>query len=315
MSPLLAAKRRAWNQVLCDDSPTSCQRFRQCERIVKHAVCDAKQVWIEKMAEVANVERDGKGRWSCVKWLQEVFRGRQSVWTSGVSSEDGRKLSEPVEVVAKWFHHFSGVLNVTSQLSQECVDRMFSLEVRTDLDDPPGEEEFESALGRVKVRKAGGTSRIVPEIWCLVAQSFIRSFWVCLERSGERVVCLMIGEMPVPPNRGNLNICDNWRGISLLDFVGKLLGRILQERLQIVAESVLPDSQCGFWQGRSCIDMIFVARQLVEKAREHNSLLFTLFIDLKKAYNSVLELLCGKCWRSMGFPLLCYLLFAPFMKV
>ena len=41
---LLAAKRQAWNQVLCDDSPTSRQRFRQCERIIKHAVCDAKEV-------------------------------------------------------------------------------------------------------------------------------------------------------------------------------------------------------------------------------------------------------------------------------
>ena len=46
---------------------------------------------------------------------------------------------------------------------------------------------------------------------------------------------------------------------------------------------MLPDSQCGFWQ--SCFDMIFVAKQLVEKARKHNHLL-TLFIDLKKAYET-----------------------------
>jgi len=43
------------------------------------------------------------------------------------------------------------------------VDRMSSLEVLTDLDYPPG-EEFESALGKVKMRKAGGTSIIVPEM-------------------------------------------------------------------------------------------------------------------------------------------------------
>ena len=75
--------------------------------------------------------------------------------------------------------------------------------------------------------------------------------------------------VPVP-KRGDLNVCDNWRGISLLDVAGKLLGRILQERLQLIAECVLPHSQCGFRQGRSCVNMIFVARQLVEKAREHN---------------------------------------------
>ena len=44
------------------------------------------------------------------------------------------------------------------------MDRMSSLEVHTDLDEPPGEEEFEIALGKVKMGKAGGTSRIVPEM-------------------------------------------------------------------------------------------------------------------------------------------------------
>ena len=33
--------------------------------------------------------------------------------------------------------------------------------------------------------------------------------------------------------------------------------------------------------------MIFVARQLVEKAREHNQSLYMLFVDLRKAYDSV----------------------------
>ena len=90
--------------------------------------------------------------------------------------------------------------------------------------------------------------------------------------------------MVIPiPNRGDLSFCDNWRGIRLLDVAGKLLGRIIQERLQVIAENVLLDSQCGFRRGHSCVDMIFVARQLVEKAREHNCLLFMLFINLKKA--------------------------------
>ena len=55
-------------------------------------------------------------------------------------------------------------------------------------------------------------------------------------------------------------------GISLLDVVGKVLGRIIQDRLKLVAEDVLPDTQRGFRAGRGCTDMIFVARQLVEKA-------------------------------------------------
>ena len=72
-----------------------------------------------------------------------------------------------------------------------------------------------------------------------------------------------------------MQCCDNWRGISLLDVVGKVFARIIQERLQVVAERLLPESQCGFRKGMGCSDMIFVARQLMEKAREHQDNLFT----------------------------------------
>lgn len=46
------------------------------------------------------------------------------------------------------------------------------------------------------------------------------------------------------PKKGDLSLCDNWRGISLLDVGGKLFTKVLQKRLQKVAEEVLPDSQC-----------------------------------------------------------------------
>ena len=37
------------------------------------------------------------------------------------------------------------------------------------------------------------------------------------------------------PRKGiDLQHCDNWRGISLLDVVGKLFARVIQERLQVI---------------------------------------------------------------------------------
>ena len=39
--------------------------------------------------------------------------------------------------------------------------------------------------------------------------------------------------VPVP-KRGDLSVCDNWRGISLLDVMGKLFARIINDRLQVV---------------------------------------------------------------------------------
>ena len=75
--------------------------------------------------------------------------------------------------------------------------------------------------------------------------------------------------------------------------MGEIFIRIIQERLQAIAEHTLPESQCGFRKGRGCVDMIFVARQLMEKAIEHGETLFVLFIDLKKAYDSIPGLVAG----------------------
>ena len=46
------------------------------------------------------------------------------------------------------------------------------------------------------------------------------------------------------PKKSNLQLCNNWRGISLLDVVWKVMGRIIQEQLQVIAEGLL---LCGFW--------------------------------------------------------------------
>ena len=73
------------------------------------------------------------------------------------------------------------------------------------------------------------------------------------------------------PKKGNLHCCDNWRGIALLDVAGKLVARVVQNRLQVLAERELPESQCGFRRGRGCTDMIFMVWQLAEKAIEHQT--------------------------------------------
>ena len=103
--------------------------------------------------------------------------------------------------------------------------------------------------------------------------------------------------------KGDLRVCDNWRGISLLDVMGKLFARVLQQRLQAVAEEELAESQCGFRRGRGCTDMIFCARQLIEKTLEHDDTLYLTFVDLRKAYDSVPPAAMWRVLEKYGFPL------------
>ena len=88
--------------------------------------------------------------------------------------------------------------------------------------------------------------------------------------------------------KGNRQLCDNYRGISLLAIAGKILARVMLNRLIVHLEhGLLPKSQCGFRGGRGTVDMIFAARQLQEKCQEQYDDPFITFIDLTKAFDTV----------------------------
>lgn len=89
-------------------------------------------------------------------------------------------------------------------------------------------------------------------------------------------------------NKGEKSDCSNYRGVTLLSIAGKILARVILDRLiPTVAEENLPESQCGFRANRSTTDMTFVLRQIQEKCREQNVGLYAAFIDLTKAFDTV----------------------------
>ena len=104
--------------------------------------------------------------------------------------------------------------------------------------------------------------------------------------------------------KGNPQVCDNHRGISLLSIAGKILARVLLNRLNehLEQSGLLPESQCGFRKNRGTIDMIFTARQPQEKCQEQNVNLYMTFVDHTKAFDTVSREGLWKCMAKFGCP-------------
>jgi hypothetical protein len=81
--------------------------------------------------------------------------------------------------------------------------------------------------------------------------------------------------------------CNNYRGISLLLTAYKILSNILLARLTPYVNEIIGDHQCGFRRNKSTTDQIFYIRQVLEKKWEYNGMVHQLFIDFKKAYDSI----------------------------
>jgi hypothetical protein len=87
--------------------------------------------------------------------------------------------------------------------------------------------------------------------------------------------------------KGDKTDCNNYLGISLLLTAHKILSNILLARLTPFVNEVTGDHQCGFRRNRSTTDQIFYIRQILEKKWEYNGMVHQLFVDFKKACDSV----------------------------
>ena len=73
-----------------------------------------------------------------------------------------------------------------------------------------------------------------------------------------------------------------------MSIAGKILARVLLNcLLDHLEQGLLLESQCGFRAGRGTTDMIFAAHQLQEKCMEQHRDLYTTFVDLTKAFDTV----------------------------
>ena len=96
--------------------------------------------------------------------------------------------------------------------------------------------------------------------------------------------------------------CGNCRGLSLGAHAGKVLLKVMANRLGRFCEEsgIIFGEQCGFWTERSTANMVFVLRRLQELGRNRNSPIYIFFVYLAKAYDSVDRVLLWEVLARFG---------------
>jgi hypothetical protein len=102
--------------------------------------------------------------------------------------------------------------------------------------------------------------------------------------------------------KGDKTDCSNYQGMSLLSTSFRMLSNILIYRLTPYADEIFGDHLCGFRCNRSMNDQIFYIRQIREKKGEFNGTVHKLFVDLKKAYDSLRREVLYNILTEFGIP-------------
>ena len=230
----------------------------------------------------------------------KIVYGPQSSGTTPLLSADGTSLLTDKEAILKrWAEHFDGVLNRPSSIN----DRLPQVECNPLLDELLTVSETVKAIKLLSSGKTPGSDAIPAEIYKAggppVAEKLTELFHIMWRKEAIPQEFKDATIIHLFKRKGNPQVCDNHRGISLLSIAGKILARVLLNRLNEHLErpGLLLESQCGFRKNRGTIDMIFTARQLQEKCQEQNVDLCMTFVDLTKAFDTVSR---EGLWKSMA---------------
>ena len=188
----------------------------------------------------------------------------------------------------RWAEHFNELLN---RPAPSTTPEIFPAEVDLDIScERPSKEEIRRAIKHLKSGKAAGPDHIPPEALKADINTTVEILYKLFEAIWiEEVVPndWKLGDLIKIPKKGDLQNCDNYRGISLLSVPGKVLNRVVLERLRVAVDPNLRENQAGFRKGRSRTDQIATLRIIIKQSIEWNSALFVNFIDFEKAFDSL----------------------------
>ena len=259
--------------------------------------------WDAVQSEISDlVGMDAKSFWDKAKRMLFDRGSNASVLTGAIrDTRSGELVFDGPEYLEAWRTFFSSLGNAPFTYNGREAKPKRLKRIRSFLSggkcDGPRElraritsAEVRRAIRQTKLGKAGG-----PDGWCAEMFSFagidkpIARFLNALWRTEKVPASWGVAIIITLPKSGDLTNMANYRGISLLNNMAKLFGRVLVNRLMHFLESngKLTPAQSGFRPKRGCSDNLFT---LIEGLREYRATgqhYLVAFLDIKKAFDRV----------------------------
>ncbi|CAF3323508.1 unnamed protein product [Rotaria sp. Silwood2] len=282
-------------------------KYKRLRKLVKTKI-DARQVeyWDEICEEIEKSVKlnDPATAFSIIRRLRGGSKGVENI---PIRDRNGKLLVNSEDRLERWCEFFEELLNVPQAVNPDLINEIpilpLSKEEENRQNAEPSVEEIRKALCQMKSRKAPGHDEITVDILKaggLPVLKWLYEIFVDVWKNEEMMDNWNLAILIRLFKKGDKQLCDNYRGISLLSVISKLFSRIILNRIQQLIDNQLLESQSGFRANRSTIDQIFILKMIMEKRKEFNKPLFLCFIDITKAYDSVNRKLLWKVCRKYG---------------
>ena len=264
--------------------------YRATNARVRKALREAKERWISDQCQSIEDNlcyNNTKKAFAVVKSLTKEFQPR----ACAIDDKRGHTLTESGAIASRWREYCQELYTCVPDTAadKETLAQLAS-NPKQEEDMPILRDEIEKAIKQLKDGKAAGVDNIPGELLKHGGEKVINAMtlicnaiWKTRKWPHQWTESIII---PIP-KKGNQKKCENYRTISLISHTGKVLLRVILNRLQPQVEKLLAEEQAGFRPGRSTVEQIFNLRIICEKYRELNKELHHNFIDFKKAFDRV----------------------------
>ena len=270
-------------------------QYRDINKKIRKAIKQAKENWIEEQCEEIGInltKNKTKRTYQIVKDLTTTKKGRAST----IQDKSGKSLTEDQEILTRWTEYCSDLYNHETQGDCAVLTGPHS----TNQDDLPIlREEVEAAVTSLKKRKSAGVDNIPAELVQAGGEAMIDTLHIICSKIWQTGKCPTQWTQSLIitlPKKENLQMCQNYRKISLISHPSKVMLKFLPNRLQPQAEEIITEEQAGFRTGRSTTEQIFNLRVLMEKYQQHQQDQYHVFIEFKKAFDRVWH---AALWTTM----------------
>ncbi|XP_024868629.1 uncharacterized protein LOC112452576, partial [Temnothorax curvispinosus] len=277
---------------------------------VKRSVRRDKRAWINDLAALAQQAAESNNT-KLLYYITKKLSGRRFANSPPLKAKDGTLLTSKDDQLERWTEYFTEVLVQAAVPAAEQTEKQMDNDARAPEGgelkikiDPPSYAEIRTAIQSLKGGKAPGIDGVPPEFLSAdssttakLLQPIVAMAWNQEELPSDWKKGIIIKL----PKKGNLSLCDNWRGITLLTSINKLTF-IIFKRVSTALEPHLRGEQAGFRPHRSCIDQINTLRILIEQSQEWNSPLYLVFVDFTRAFDSLNHAFLWKVLMDYGVP-------------
>ena len=108
--------------------------------------------------------------------------------------------------------------------------------------------------------------------------ALLNLIWTCVQVPST----WLISTITCLHKKGSKSVAENYRGISIIATLSKIVSMIIVNRIRAMYECILLPTQFGFRRNKSTCDAIFITRQVIATTKGP---LYVCFIDLKAAYD------------------------------